>query len=374
MFKIVHRTIATAPVRSISTLRAIWAQNIKNTTIKTQTSWYHTETRKNAGNTSKNDGNTSKKDVKNDTNDVINDVKTDIENVKNDTNTTQSKDTLVKLPLGPTFIISIPITTNKSYIYCNHKPAILTTAQAQKFPALVKIESKLVNGATKIWTKLSTSKTSVNIKITNLVKSLLNTIPYEENCLKLFPSKQAMIREMQADDPGEKSLVLQSEIDNLRIAREKVLRIPFYHAGFQKPLDILTQLNEYRERGYAHHRKYAIACGVGVPLSLPFALVPVLPNVPGFYLAYRLYCNIKALMGIKHLDYLLGDGSSGTSHIRFEKLPSIDANFSPNSSRQVLITKETIDKICADLHLEHLKEDLIKAMNQETARLEQRGK
>ena len=44
-----------------------------------------------------------------------------------------------------------------------------------------------------------------------------------------------------------------------------------------------------------------------IPISLPFALVPIVPNVPGFYIAYRLYCNVKALLGVKHLDYLLED-------------------------------------------------------------------
>jgi hypothetical protein len=41
-----------------------------------------------------------------------------------------------------------------------------------------------------------------------------------------------------------------------------------------------------------------------MPIVVPFALVPVIPNLPFFYLAYRAFCHWKALLGAKHLEWL----------------------------------------------------------------------
>lgn len=42
-----------------------------------------------------------------------------------------------------------------------------------------------------------------------------------------------------------------------------------------------------------------------MPLSAPFILVPVIPNIPFFYLVFRAYSHWKALSGSKHLEFIL---------------------------------------------------------------------
>jgi hypothetical protein len=44
---------------------------------------------------------------------------------------------------------------------------------------------------------------------------------------------------------------------------------------------------------------------VGMPIVAPFAIVPVIPNIPFFYLLYRAFSHWKALSGAKHLEFLL---------------------------------------------------------------------
>lgn len=326
-------------------------------------------------------------------------------NLKSDKSTDEKISLKPESNLGSIYIISIPITPSKSYIYCNHKPAILTT-QAQKYPLITKLETRAVTLALKLWTSISTSKNRINVKITELVKRLLATIRYEENCLKSFPSKTAMIREVnrenrnlaigEADrsenaefkghlgqnqvietkseqdnagqnahlspsfvtETGSRTHILQSQVGPLNLTPKDLIRIPFYHPTFQSPKSILTQLESYRVEGLAYHKKYALGCLIGIPICLPLALIPVMPNVPGFYLAYRLYCNVKALAGIKHLDYLVEN--EGKEHLEFKPLKEIDVN-----GEEGYLTEGGVDKLVDELKIGFLKEDLLRAIKQE---------
>ena len=315
--------------------------------------------------------------------------------------TQEIKDPVYPINHDSIYVVSIPITNYKSYIYCNHKPSILSKAQLQRISWITKLESKFTGLASKGWNKLSTSDKTVNVKITNIINKLLNTISYEENCLKSFPSQKAMIREINEELldaiksklDTDSSVMVQSEIDTLSIPVDQLKPIPIYHPSFQNPTTILNQLNRFRDEGHAMHMKYATLCAIGVPLSLPFALVPVLPNVPGLYLSYRLYCNIKALLGVKHLDYLLESSSKEglskevsskdtskvndksnvtTEHLTFKAIPAIDTFYHPSEATQtetIIITNDIIDSLCKELGFAHLKDDLHKALHQETERL-----
>jgi hypothetical protein len=294
-------------------------------------------------------------------------------------------------------VISIPITSAKSYIYCHHKPGLLHESQRKTVPLVVKYENKIIDFATKGWNKLLLSDKSWNVRIVKLIKSLLDTIPYEENCLKSFPLKAAMIREINLDKVGTEQLIsnmspelkefeqpaktttiLHSHFENQKIPLEQLVPIPLYHPSFQHPSKILGQLHSFRENAYRHHVKYSWLCAIGIPISLPVALVPVLPNVPGLYLSYRLYCNIKALQGIKHLDYLLAKkpdskGSvSDTNHLKFAPVDTLDKIYGkivPTAEESVIITPEIIDRLVEELQVPSLKQDLRKALSQEQKRL-----
>ena len=300
------------------------------------------------------------------------------------------------------YVLSIPITNYKSYIFCNHQPSVLDVAQTKSILWVSKLEDKITSVASKGWKKLNDSEISINVKIVKLINKLLDTIPYEENCLKSFPSQKWMIREVNDDYAKQathsSTRFMQSQADELKIPSNQIKPIPLYHPKFQSPTTILNQLYLFRDDAYKTHLKYSILCAIGIPISLPFALVPVIPNVPGFYIAYRLYCNVKALLGVKHLDYLLEDcthNSSGstnsssekkaiqstvndTKHIAFEHVDHLDAiylsntslsNHNPPSNEKIIITSDIIDSLCQNFDLPHLKDDLLKALRQESHRL-----
>ncbi|ODV69420.1 hypothetical protein HYPBUDRAFT_154482 [Hyphopichia burtonii NRRL Y-1933] len=284
------------------------------------------------------------------------------------------------------YVVSFPITTHKSYIYCNHEPSLLAQSQLSTYPILTKVETKITGLALKAWNKLKLSELEINKKITKLVYSLLNTVPYDESCLTSFPSQSSMIREINKEvlSNNEKvNTMVQSQIDHLKIPQNQLKPIPLYHPTFQHSNSIIDQLKLFKDDSYAKHMKYAILCGIGVPISLPLAIIPLVPNVPGLYLAYRLYCNVKLLMGAKHLDYLLQDDQ----HLLFKPQGKIDAiyrldNFANElldqsevsknfDEEKVLITEDIIEGLVSHFHLHHLKSELIKAMNQESKRINQ---
>jgi len=42
-----------------------------------------------------------------------------------------------------------------------------------------------------------------------------------------------------------------------------------------------------------------------MPISAPVALIPVIPNIPFFYLVFRAWSHWRALSGSKHIEFLL---------------------------------------------------------------------
>lgn len=284
------------------------------------------------------------------------------------------------------YVIALPITTQKSYIYCHHKPSILAPNHRNKFPIITKLENKALGLVHKGWHKLSSSKFIVNVKVTQFARKIVDSIHYEETSLRSFPSKASMIREIDQQETQElestHNTLIQKQIDDLKIPESQIKPIPLYHPQFMNANSILSQLYRFRDDSYSAHLKYTILCGLGIPLSLPFALVPIIPNIPGFYFAYRFYCNIKALLGIKHLEYLLqgfnnDDPSIGSNRLRFEAINDIDKIYQqsppPSTTKleTLVITADIIEDLTRHLNLPELKDGLTKALAQETRRLNQ---
>ena len=77
-------------------------------------------------------------------------------------------------------------------------------------------------------------KTKCQSKVVSFIKKLLDTIPYEENCLKSFPTKATMIREINeesshftegnkdrsgSDSSGQMPVhkIVQAQVDDLKL-------------------------------------------------------------------------------------------------------------------------------------------------------------
>lgn len=229
----------------------------------------------------------------------------------------------------------------------------------------MRLDDKAVSLATKGWQKISQSPSYINVQVTKLVRTFLNTIPYEEHGVILFPSKNALIRELARegqDDPAQ--------LTSLLLDARDVKQIPVYYPASQQQQHVLSELDRFANLDL-YHQKYAWLCALGIPLTLPLAIIPLVPNVPGIYLAYRLYSHIKAILGIQHLKYLVG-GSQAQSHLRLvpSDLMQRVYSFPTTTEETVVLTSEAACQICVDFDLPHLKLDLLKAIRQELDRLQ----
>jgi len=95
-------------------------------------------------------------------------------------------------------------------------------------------------------------------------------------------------------------------------------------------LGALRKLGTERQK---FHRSTMIWCFIGMPITAPVALIPVIPNIPFFYLVFRAWSHWRALSGSKHVEFLLeNDLISAKPSKILDELYSVESQPSPPKS------------------------------------------
>merc|ERR1711981_745967 len=128
-------------------------------------------------------------------------------------------------------------------------------------------------------------KPSIQDRLTTNGNKVFRRIPYEEWGLKTIPHLNSKRKEAELSHKDEVEVLFPS----LFLKESKVL-------------ETCRQLATERQ---ALHRQRMIYSAIGAPLTLPFALLPIIPNIPGFYLLFRAWSHWKALRGGQHLEFLV---------------------------------------------------------------------
>ncbi|KOS18339.1 Uncharacterized protein ESCO_002932 [Escovopsis weberi] len=118
-------------------------------------------------------------------------------------------------------------------------------------------------------------------------------IPLEEWGLKSVPPLSARRREEEMGAGGRNAKGEGARVE---------LVFPPAAIPAHRAEEVVGRLATERQ---ALHRKRMMWCFVGMPIVAPFALVPVIPNIPFFYLAYRAWSHWRALHGGKHIQWLI---------------------------------------------------------------------
>ncbi|KAF2736718.1 hypothetical protein EJ04DRAFT_542298 [Polyplosphaeria fusca] len=177
----------------------------------------------------------------------------------------------------------LPISTRRSLIYCEklHEKAVSERTLLDRLT----IKANEIWAA---WEKDEKAPGQWKRKITISGNAALKRIPYEEWGLKTIPTLTAK----------RKKAIVEG--------REKYhVMFPGLYLHQQKVPEILKKLATERQ---GMHRSKMIWSVVGMPFTAPFMLIPIIPNLPFFYLVYRAYSHWKALQGSKHLEFLLENG------------------------------------------------------------------
>lgn len=174
----------------------------------------------------------------------------------------------------------LPISTRRSLIYCEklHEKAPKDRSYYDRLT--IKVNETWAG-----WEKDEQAVGNWKKKVTFYGNQALKRIPYEEWGLKTIP----------ALTPKRKQDIIDGK------TTYEVL-FPGRYLPQARVSGILEKLAKDRQ---SMHRSKLIWSVVIMPFTAPFMLIPVIPNLPFFYVAYRAWSHWKALTGSKHLEFLL---------------------------------------------------------------------
>ncbi|CCF41336.1 hypothetical protein CH063_11648 [Colletotrichum higginsianum] len=171
----------------------------------------------------------------------------------------------------------LPLTTSRTLLYSQRLNIATNNQQG--------LADKVGKKAAKLWAGWEARESGWQKKVVNYGNYALRRIPYEEWGLKSVPPISARRKDDELKGKERIELVFPDSV------------IP---AG--KAEQVVKTLATERD---ALHKRKLIWCLIGMPISAPFALVPVIPNLPFFYLVYRAWSHWRALEGGKHLRFLI---------------------------------------------------------------------
>ncbi|KXJ95694.1 mitochondrial K+-H+ exchange-related-domain-containing protein [Microdochium bolleyi] len=173
----------------------------------------------------------------------------------------------------------LPISTRRTLLYAQKIHVVPSAKQS--------LADKVTVRAAKLWAGWEKKEKGWQRKVVDYGNYALRRIPFEEWGLKSVPPLSTRRREEESVGTYKAQLIYPDSI------------IPT-----TKALQLLQTLGTEREK---LHRSRLIWSMVGMPISAPFALVPVVPNIPFFYLVYRAWSHWRAMAGGKHIQFLISN-------------------------------------------------------------------
>ncbi|KAH0369034.1 hypothetical protein KCU65_g3555, partial [Aureobasidium melanogenum] len=165
----------------------------------------------------------------------------------------------------------LPISTRRTLLYCDR---VATQVNAS---GKLSYHDRIVNKANETWASWENSPNKYKKKLTDYGNIVFNRISYEEWGLKTLPSSTADLTPTEIVFPG-------------RFLDQK--KVP----------EILRRMATERQ---GLHKQRFWGSLIGLPFTIPVGLLPIIPNIPGFYLAFRAWSHFKAYYGSKYLEALI---------------------------------------------------------------------
>lgn len=261
----------------------------------------------------------------------------------------------------PVKIIVIPVTGKKLFIYHKHTADLLNENSS-----VIKLERWVNNKAGDVWGKLLASPKSYNKKIVSWVNKLLMNTPWTENSLKTIPGENYLLKRVsKKDEPNNETKLSLKEYLSSKIPLEPKPLNVYIPGSVITEEAVLSQLRSAYRDGIKYHKKQMLLCLLAIPLTIPVILVPLIPNVPGFYFTYRAYCNYKAYSGARHLRNIMEKHSPT---LEFKDIEAYD-EILRGQSETILLNEQNLPQITGLLQIPEVRIDLEKAITQEKALL-----
>ena len=147
------------------------------------------------------------------------------------------------------------------------------------------VQDRIVKKASETWVSWEAAEKGWKKKVVDLGNKAINTIDFREHSLKSVASENAFAR-AYGDEAPKRTVSVN------------------YPSALQESV-ILSQLKSLADEGVPRHKQKLWYSCILMPFTAPFMLVPVVPNLPFFYVAYRAWCHYRAMQGATHLQLLL---------------------------------------------------------------------
>ncbi|PYH98572.1 hypothetical protein BO71DRAFT_395167 [Aspergillus ellipticus CBS 707.79] len=190
-------------------------------------------------------------------------------------------------------LLVIPISTRQVLIYARPLGRDLSKERS--------LTDKVTQKAAETWAKWEEADKGWKKHLVSWGNRVQQRIPYQEWGLKSIPSLNSQRRL----DPSYGTKQVDVLFPGNAIRSER----------------LRTMLRAIATERQDLHRKRMMWSFLAAPLTAPIGLIPIVPNIPFFYLVYRGWSHWRALNGSKHLEFLVEkDLLNLMSHPGLEKL------------------------------------------------------
>ncbi|CAD6892473.1 unnamed protein product [Tilletia laevis] len=199
--------------------------------------------------------------------------------------------------------VVINSSSQKNDAAADAKKSAPVEVQAKKLP----LASRLSARASAFWVSLGEPNTKSTFdwkrRTHSLGERIMDTVEYDEWALKgIDPALAPSLKHPTSHQSDSEPTSTANEAN----PHQEQVNIPLlYPPSLLKPNVLLSSLRTLTEHRTPHHRKWFWVCFIGAPLTAPFALVPVIPNLPFFYLAWRAWSHWKAYQSSSYLSELI---------------------------------------------------------------------
>ncbi|EMR08885.1 hypothetical protein PNEG_02669 [Pneumocystis murina B123] len=239
----------------------------------------------------------------------------------------------------------IPITRNRFFLYC-HQNSIHSK------PSLI---DKFTNKVGDLWKNWGQSEIKWKKRLVELGNKIVDSLPYEEWSLRNIPSRK--------------------KVDQIQGTGSSQYKVTVHYPTSIGPEKAIFTISDLVERRALFHKRWMIFSIIGTPFTLPLALIPIIPNIPGFYLLYRAYSHWKAFHGAQHLKYLLKNNlfypsaSSSLEKVYGNSLQNTTHDDFLLNTTKISIISRIIDNKDFKMHLERAIRQLQKENSLQTSNL-----
>lgn len=262
----------------------------------------------------------------------------------------------------PLKIVVLPINKQRLFVYYTHHDSL-----QNKMSRLQSTERWFVDKFTGLWKKMVNSPKSYNKKMVVMITQTIDKIPWPESSFLTVPGESYILKRLLPDDTKKETpRNITTAVYKRLEPKPKVHPLSVYYA--KTPVwnesTILKELQRFSADGMHLYKKRTIRYLLLFPLTLPIGLLPIVPNIPGFYLMYRAYCSFKAFLGARHLRTLVQEpvAPNDVPSITMQELPQ----YSELLSKEGCVNSDNMDAVIKLLEAEDIRLSLTKTIRQET--------